>query len=179
MSDKFIRLCTRFKLADQDLDKVISNLHFDEISQTRDINWKSLPSRLGLQDNVAKDIDKDFSKEFDKRREFFQQWKQKNGSEATYRSLVRALLDIKQIDNAEYVCELLQQTVGEASGTDLSPTTPQDPPHPQPKTMQGNEHQFPVQSEDGFHYLEAENLGMLCIKSVLYSLAKDIKAIPP
>ena len=164
MSDELNRLCTRYKLADQDLDKEISDLHLDEIAQSKDIKWKSLPSRLGLPNVVAKDTSKDFPKESDKRCEFFQQWKQRKGSEATYRSLVRALLDIKERDNAEYVCKLLPQAaVGDASGTDLSPTTPQDP-HPQPKIMQGNEHQFPAQSEDGFHHMEAENLGMLCIK---------------
>ena len=163
MSDEFIKLRTRFKLADQDLDEVISDLHLDKIAQTKDINWKSLPSRLELPDVVTKDIDKDLMKESEKRREFFRQWKQKKGMEATYRSLVRALLDIKERDNAEYVCKLLPQAaVGDASGTDLSPTTPQDPPHPQPLTTQGNEHQFPAQSEDGFHHMKAEDLGMLC-----------------
>ena len=66
-------------------------------------NWKSLPFRLGLEDVVAKDIDKDHLKESDKRREFFRQWKQIKGLEATYRSLVRALLDINQKHDAEGV----------------------------------------------------------------------------
>ena len=115
VSDKIIRsLCVHFELADQDLDKVISDFHLDEIAQTRDIiNWKSLPSLLGLRDNVAKDIDKDFTKDFDKRREFFQRWKRIKGSEATYRSLVKALLDINQRHEAEHVCKLLRLMVAD------------------------------------------------------------------
>ena len=118
MSDSVIStLCAHFELVDHDLDKEISDLHLDEIAQARCTYWKSLPSRLGLQDV---DIDKDFSKEFDKRREFFQQWKQKKGSEATYRSLVRALLDIKQRHDAEYVCKLSRQAVHENPSDDSS-----------------------------------------------------------
>ena len=65
MSDSVIStLCAHFELVDHDLDKEISDLHLDEIAQARCTYWKSLPSRLGLQDVVAKDIDKDFSKEF-------------------------------------------------------------------------------------------------------------------
>ena len=112
MSDHIIStLCAHFELVDHDLDKEISDLHLDEIAETRCAYWKSLPSRLGLQDTVTRDIDKDFTEELDKRREFFQQWKQKKGSEATYRSLVRALLDIKQRRDAEYVSKLSHQAV--------------------------------------------------------------------
>ena len=109
MSDQaIISLCAHFELAQQDLDKEISDFHLDEIARTHDVNWKILTSRLGLQDVVAKDIDKDHSKEFDKRLGFFQQWKQRKGSEATYKKLVRALLDTDQKRDAEGVCKLLQ-----------------------------------------------------------------------
>ena len=118
MSDKILgSLCAHFELADQDLDKEISDLHLDEIARTRDINWKSLPSRLGLQDVVAKDIDKNFTKEFDKRQGFFQLWKRIKGYEATYRSLVKALLDINQRHEAEYVCELLRPILADSSNS--------------------------------------------------------------
>ena len=111
MSDEVINtLCTHFELADQDLDKVISDLHLDEIARTRCTYWKSLPSRLGLPDIVAKDIDiKGSLSEPEKRSEFFGQWKQRKGFEATYRVLVKALLDIHQRLDAEYMCELLRQ----------------------------------------------------------------------
>ena len=108
-------LCAHFELADQELDKVISDLHLDDIAQTRCTYWKFLSSRLRLQDVVAKDIDKDFPTESEKRREFFQQWKQRKGSEATYRSLVKALLDINQRRDAEYVCNLLRQADASSS----------------------------------------------------------------
>ena len=114
MSDKIISsLCVHLELADQDLDKEISDLHLNEIARTRAINWKSLPSCLGLEEFVAKDIDKDFPTEYDKRREFFQGWKQVKGSEATYRNLVKALFDINQRHDAEYVCELLRPMVAD------------------------------------------------------------------
>ena len=96
-------------------DSVISDLHLDEIAQTRCTYWKSLPSRLGLEDIVAEDIDRNFSREFDKRRELFRQWKQIKGSEATYRCLVKALLDINQRHDAEYVSGLLRQKAADYS----------------------------------------------------------------
>ena len=112
MSDKVIStLCANFELSCQELDKVISDLHLDKIAQTRCTYWQSLPSRLGLPDIIANDIDKDFSKELDKRREFFHQWKQIKGSEATYRNLVKALLDFSKRLDAEYVLKLLHQAV--------------------------------------------------------------------
>ena len=108
MSGKVVKtLCARLMLADQDLDKEISDLHLDEIVRKSCTLWKSLPSRLGLHSIIVKDIEKDFPRELDRRREFFQQWKQIKGSEATYRSLVKALLDIDQRHDAEYVCKLL------------------------------------------------------------------------
>ena len=116
MSDEVIStLCTHFELADQELDRVIGDLHLEEIARKRCTYWKSLPSRLGLQDIVAKDVDKDFPMEFDKRREFFQQWKKIKGSEATYRCLVKALLTIDQRHDAEYVFKLLHQAVADSS----------------------------------------------------------------
>lgn len=111
-SDNVLRtLCTRLKLVDHDLDKMISDLHLDEIARTRCDYWRSLPSRLGLPDIVAMDIDEDYSEAFDRRRAFFRQWKQIKGSEATYRSLVRALLGIRKKLDAEYVLRLLRQSV--------------------------------------------------------------------
>ena len=104
------------ELADQELDSVISDLHLDEIARSRCTYWQSLPSRLGLEDIVAEDIDRNFSREFDKRREFFRQWKQIKGSEATYRCLVKALHDINQRRDAEYVSGLLRPRVAASSG---------------------------------------------------------------
>ena len=116
-------LCAHFELADQNLDKVISDVHLDKIAQTRCTYWQSLPSRLGLPDIVAKDIDRDFPTESDKRREFFRQWKQRKGSEATYRRLVKALLGINQRQDAEYVCKLLPKAGTSSSEASASSGT--------------------------------------------------------
>ena len=112
MSDQVIStLCAQFGVAYHNLDEVISDLHLDEIGLSRCTYWKSLPSRLGLSKVIAKDNDRDLQKEREKRCEFLQQWKQRKGSKATYRSLVRALLDIDQRLDAEYVCKLARQAV--------------------------------------------------------------------
>ena len=112
MSDQVIStLCAQFGVAYHNLDEVISDLHLDEIGLSRCTYWRSLPTRLGLSNVVAKDIGRDFQKEYERRCEFFQQWKQEKGSEATYRSLVRALLDTKQRLDAEYVCKLASQAI--------------------------------------------------------------------
>ena len=99
-------LYAQYGVTEEDMDKEISDLHMDKIVRTRCTHWKSLPPYLGLPTNLVKDIDKDFSKEVDKRREFFDQWKQQKGSEATYKNLVRALLDVKEVYDAKYVCKL-------------------------------------------------------------------------
>ena len=110
MSDKVIRtLCAQIGVAYHNLDEVISDLHLDQIALSRCTYWRFLPTRLGLSNVVAKDIDREFQKEPEKRRELFEQWKQRKGFEATYRSLVRALLDIDKRLDAEYVCKLASQ----------------------------------------------------------------------
>lgn len=54
------------------------------------------------------DIDKSSSDEKVKRRNFFNEWKNREGSGTTYGKLLSALLAIKCRDDAESVCEMLQ-----------------------------------------------------------------------
>ena len=93
------------------MNKEISDLHLEEIARETCTCWRSLPPHLGIETNLVKDIERDFSKEVDRRRELFDQWKQRKGSEATYRNLVKALLYLKERRDADYVCKLLRQTV--------------------------------------------------------------------
>ncbi len=62
---------------------------------------------------VADDIACSFTTEEERRFEFFSEWKKRRGSEATYKSLICALLAIKSREDAEGVCKLLQASLFE------------------------------------------------------------------
>ena len=102
-------ICAHYGVNQEDLNKEISDLHLAKIVQSRCTRWRSLPSHLELETNLLSDIDRDFPKEVEKRSEFFDQWKRQKGSEATYKRLMQALLDVKERHDAEYVCQLSQQ----------------------------------------------------------------------
>ena len=106
-------LCAQIGLAEEHLDKVISDLHLDEITQTACSIWKSLPPYKELKnfDVAIQDIDKENLNEADKIRELFRRWKQRKGSEATYTSILRALLSTERRKDAEYLCRLVITSV--------------------------------------------------------------------
>lgn len=85
-------------------NKQISDEHIEVISQDLCEKWRLLPAHLGLGTITIDDI---IENEAGKRH-FFTTWKDQKGSEATYRSLVSALLEIECRKDAESVCELLK-----------------------------------------------------------------------
>ena len=104
-----------YQLKERDCNQQISNVHLDEISLNFSQKWRFLPNRLKMKDIIAHDIDRIPGDEEEKRRTFFLKWKQVKGSGATYKVLIRALLDIKCRQDAESVCKLLQQAAQAAS----------------------------------------------------------------
>ena len=94
-------------LRKEDCDKEISDQDIEYISRKLCKNWRSLPPVLGMPRVTESDIQRDHNKEREKRRAFFLDWKEFAGSDATYRMLIGALLEIDDREDAEGICELL------------------------------------------------------------------------
>ena len=103
----FLQLISQYGLTEGQCNEQVSDIHLEELSRSGCKQWKSLPSHLKLEANVAEDIDKTQKKEGEKRNEFLLAWKETRGSSATYRQLITALLKIKCRLDAEKLCEKL------------------------------------------------------------------------
>lgn len=101
-------LLKAYCLTEENCNKEVSDRHLEEISRLHSREWKSLPSYLDIESIVADDMDHGVGNQHEKRLNFFLQWKQMKGSDATYFRLISALLKIKCRKDAESVCKLLQ-----------------------------------------------------------------------
>jgi hypothetical protein len=101
-------LMEHFRLSEHDCSLEVTDVHAEKISSSFCSKWKSLPPYLEIEDIVAKDINRCLVDESDKRHLFLKKWKEMKGSEATYRKLINALLEVKCRQDAERVCKLLQ-----------------------------------------------------------------------
>lgn len=112
-----------YKLTETNCARPVSDGHLADISQSHCEHWRLLPSKLEMKSIVAKDIDREQKHENEKRLAFFEQWRQERGSDATYKCLILALLEIKCREDAESVCKILAKSLstskaeGEAQGT--------------------------------------------------------------
>lgn len=97
-------------LTEEDIDKQITDKHMEDISLSQCGKWRSLPAHLELVSIVVKDIDRCNAEEEEKRRKFFTTWKGEQGSRATYKRLIGALLRTKCRQDAEFICKLLKDT---------------------------------------------------------------------
>ena len=100
----------KYHLTEEEVSIKITDRHIVDISISLCTKWKFLPAYLGLAANIAQDIDCKPVNEEEKRLKFLTTWKVKKGFEATYKSLIGALLDIECRDEAGSVCELLKST---------------------------------------------------------------------
>ena len=102
----------RYELTEDDLNQEISDSLLNQIALEHCACWKFLPPHLDLGNITVSDttLSVPSSSERDKRLEFFQRWKRTKGSEATYKKLVAALLNIGEQQDAEMVCKLLKQS---------------------------------------------------------------------
>ena len=87
-------LVDHYRLSDEDCNKPVSKEHFEELSSLCE-PWRKLPQYLGLKPNVEGDMERDFRTEEEKRVGFIKKWKQRNGFDATFKMLIKALLHIK------------------------------------------------------------------------------------
>ena len=106
-NDSFTSLLKLFDLEESDFCAQVSDLHLDEFARSCCTEWKSLPIYLDVERIVASDVDHSPGGEREKRLSFFNQWKQRKGCDATYKTLVCALLKINLRQDAEHLCNLL------------------------------------------------------------------------
>ena len=90
------------------LSERVSDAHLEDIARSCCSGWRSLPSRLEMRKIVVEDIDRLQVSEEEKRLEFFKRWKREKGSEATYKKLIDALVEINCREDAEEVQHLIQ-----------------------------------------------------------------------
>ena len=99
----------QYGLTEDDLDQEISQSHVDTISRRYCACWKLLPSNLQLDSIVVNDIENSTFDETERRHKFFRKWKKIKGSDASYKRLIIALLEVDDREDAEKVCKLLQK----------------------------------------------------------------------
>ena len=97
-----------YGLSEEDCNQQISDLSLEDIAHSSCRKWRDLPSRLVLPGILVEDIDRSGTGEGEKRLNFFREWKQMRGFDATYKRLIEALLDIHCREDAEVVCRLLR-----------------------------------------------------------------------
>ena len=124
-----------YHLKERDCSKPVSNIHLEKISRSLCRDWKRLPPYLKLESTIVADIKSSSDSEKDKRHAFFSEWKVVKGSDATYKALIGALLEIGSKQDAESICKMLQVKrrkletgsllfySGSYSKLDLSPVT--------------------------------------------------------
>ena len=98
-------------------DQQVSDIHLERLSRTCCRKWRNLTSHLKLDRIVMDDIDRRSVKEGEKRLDFFTEWKEQKGSAATYKALIKALLNIGCRNDAEHVYKLSQSPGGSPSTT--------------------------------------------------------------
>ena len=90
------------------LEREIARDHFQELSCYL-TEWRELAPWLYISDTEITNIDLEniYGRAGAKRVSFLKRWKQKRCAKATYLALVEALLNIKRVEDARGLCQLL------------------------------------------------------------------------
>ena len=111
----FCSLREAYELTEQDCTRPIKDADLESISHSHCTYWRKLPTHLGVDKIIINDIDRSqLGSEEAKRSDFFSQWKNSRGSDATYKQLVVALLEINCRQDAEDVLKILKQSIQKA-----------------------------------------------------------------
>lgn len=129
-----------YELAERTCSVQISDKHLKDISSSLCTKWRDLPAYLNMETTVVHDMERNFTTEESRRYGFLCTWKERKGSDATYKVLVSVLLGIKCRNEAEGVCKLLVSSVSAQqppapNHQQFSPTPnpPQTAPIPNPE----------------------------------------------
>ena len=99
-------LVKELRISVDPLDQRCSDEHLKSISLFLD--WRSVAPHLGLSERDIADIEAENRTESERRLKVLQQWKRVFGYVATFKNLVLTLLKVRNADDAERVCRLLQ-----------------------------------------------------------------------
>ena len=106
MEDPKAKLMKKYNLTDSTLQTKVSDDHINEIAKF--VSWEDVGRHL---DKIGRpgveDIQKDGDNEDKRRRLLVDRWEDKNGDDATYDSMVTAMIKAEKIDEATEVCKLL------------------------------------------------------------------------
>lgn len=118
-------LLEKLNLSEDAIEKVVVDTHLEKISSNYCREWFRLHSYLDIKTIVAEDIEGQPISPRRKRYQFFTTWKKIKGNGATYRSLIRALLETENALDAHNVGQLLLELLAEqdATGTASDPGT--------------------------------------------------------
>ena len=105
-------LLSKYSLTLKDCDEVVSDIHIGVISREYCMKWYDLYPYLKLKEIDVNNVKRDYHDEVEKKGAFFSLWRHSQGSDATYTSLIQALLQIKCKKDAESICKLLQLPAG-------------------------------------------------------------------
>ena len=114
-------LLATHEVARENSNKKISDKDIDKISQSCGFPYGRLSSYLGLKQVCAQDAKQDGKSEPDRRAGLLEAWKQMKGSDATYRALIAALLEMERRDDAEIICNFLKESKLTAPATPVQP----------------------------------------------------------
>ena len=134
---EFSVLLQHYQLTADICSEQISDVHLEQISHSHCEDWRRLPPHLELETIMASDIDRKQVAEDEKRQEFFFAWKKTNGSGATYKNLIEALLKIGCKQDAESICMLLQVSTSDQTHSTSSTPTSRVPTSSAPITRSG------------------------------------------
>ena len=116
----------QYGLNEHSCNKIISSSHLQTIAVSCGAGgvWKFLAPHLKIETHVIDDIDSMRSTDLEKRNEFFKQWKQKEDREATYKSLISAMVKIDRNQDAGKVLQLLKGSIALSTQPSSSHSTP-------------------------------------------------------
>jgi hypothetical protein len=108
-----------FEISDVESRSQVTDNYLEKISRFYCVKWRLLPSYLTMGDIVVNDVSREHPhRESEQRFYFFKEWKDTRGLEATYRSLINALLEINCRRDAESVCQLLKDQLQQPPSSD-------------------------------------------------------------
>ena len=102
----------QYELTEEDCQKKISDKNLDTICSKCSFPYGRLAPHLKVGPACAEDIKRDSNlrSELERRSSLLKEWKQSNGSGATYKALLGALLGIERREDAEEICKLLKDS---------------------------------------------------------------------
>ena len=132
-------LLATHEVARENSNQQISDKDIDKISQSCGFPYGRLSSYLGMKRVSAQDAKHDGKSEPDRRVSLLEAWKQMKGSDATYKALIAALLEMERRDDAEIICNFLKESKLTAPVTPVH-TQKENVPYAAPSGKHGFDH---------------------------------------